>query len=285
MKRLVFCIFLFFIIYETFSQTNNTIFSFTRNEKEIIKSNKIIKEEVYSYTLYRKGIKDSTLVNVYYYNPSGDVIEEKSIDKKTHQEYTTKYQITYNNLEKPKKEIIKKETLKLIFIQEHGYDDQGNETYMYDYNEDTTRLIIDHKTYNAKNQLIQLQKKINNNEFYTSSKYYYNNDGKLSKSESFDISRENIYTYTYDYDKLLNKKITYLENSDGRKKISEIFYNNDNQIIKNINNSNSFTNYSASNKFGFTSVNTYNSNKTISESNFYINNKKSQMNRHFYFKK
>lgn len=289
MKQLLLLFFAQLFSSDTFSQSGNISFGFISNPKEIIKANNIIKEEVYSYNFANSGIKDSTLTNTYYYDILGDLVEEKLAKIKNYDESITKYENSYYSSGKLRRQIIDKQSLKMVTIYEFEYDSLGNEVNKYDYNKDTTRLTIEQKIYNEKNQVIQLQTKINNNDFYVSRKYYYNTNNELSKVDAFDSKGELIYSYIYEYDNAQNKKTVYLENSDGRKRTGEYFYNNDKQCVK-VNSTLKRTTFISStsteyDNFNQITENIYNTDKTIYESNVYLDGKKVQMNRHFYFKK
>lgn len=288
MKQLLLLFFAQLFFSDTFSQTGNTTFGFSSNPKEIIKANNIIREEVYSYNFNKSGVKDSTLTNTYYYDTLGDLIEEKLAKIKNYDESITKYENSYNSSGKLRRQIVDKQSLKMVTIYEYEYDSLGNEVNKYDYNKDTTRLTIEQKIYNDKNQVIQLQTKINNNDFYLSRKYYYNTNNELSKVDAFDSKGESIYSYIYEYDNTQNKKTVYLENGDGKKRTGEYFYNNDKQCVK-VNSTFKSTTFISStsteyDNFNQMTENIYNHDKTIFESNVYLDGKKVQMNRHFYFK-
>lgn len=289
MKQLLLLFFTQLFISDTFSQTGNTTFGFSSNPKEIIKANNIIREEVYSYNFNKSGVKDSTLTNTYYYDTLGDLIEEKLAKIKKYDESITKYENSYNSSGKLRRQIVDKQSLKMATIYEYEYDSLGNEVNKYDYNKDTTRLTIEQKIYDDKNQVIQLQTKINNNDFYVSRKYYYNTNNELSKVDAFDTKGESIYSYIYEYDNTQNKKTVYLENGDGKKRTGEYFYNNDKQCVKVNSTFKSATFISSTSteydNFNQVTENIYNSDKTIFESNVYLDSKKVQLNRHFYFKK
>jgi hypothetical protein len=288
MKQLLLFSFVLLFFSDTFSQSGNITFGFSLNPKEIIKANKFIKEEVYSYNFNKSGVKDSSLTNTYYYDALGDLIEDKLAKIKNYDESITKYENSYNSSGKLRRQIVDKQSLKIVTIYEYDYDSLGNEVNKYDYNKDTTRLTIEQKIYNEKNQVVQLQTKINNNDFYISRKYYYNDNNELSKVDAFDNKGELIYAYIYEYDNTQNKKTVYLENGDGRKKTGEYFYNNDKQCVKvnsTIKSARSISSTSIEyDNFNQVTENIYNQDKTIFESNVYLDGKKVQMNRHFYFK-
>lgn len=271
-----------------FSQSQYTIYGVPLNKSEIIKRNKIVKEVIYNYKLRRNIIKDSTLFATYYYDTLGNILEGKEEKTENYSKSIKKYTRFYNLRGELTKEIEDMPSLKMVSIYEYEYDSVGNEINKYDYNEDTTRLIIHHKNYNANNQVTELLIKINNADLYVSRQYFYNADNELSKEIAFNPNGQIIYTYFYDYDKSLNKKTVYLENQDGIKKIEECFYNNDKQILK----TNSFlrlpriisresTEYESINKV---TENVYNQDNTLLETLIYEDGKKSQLFGHHYFK-
>lgn len=291
-QLLLFALGLIFSI-NVFSQKGNVTFSFILNPKQIINANKIIKEEVYLYTFNKKGIKDSSLTNTYYYDSIGDLIEEKKAKTKNlnapfFDASIIEYTNTYNSLGKLRRQIMNNQGLKMITIDEFEYDSSGNEINKYEYNKDTTRLTIERKIYNEKNQVIELQTKVDNFDFYISRKYYYSPGNDLIKTEALNAKGEIIYSYIYEYDKTIHKKTDYLENSEGRKKTDEYFYNDDQQCVK-VNRtfkstafiSSEYTEYDS---FNQTTENIYNPDKTLFESDVYLDGKKTQMIRHFYFK-
>jgi hypothetical protein len=291
MKRLLlFTLGLLFFV-NALSQIENTYFGFRKNPKEIIKRNRIIEEKVYSYTFNKRGVKDSALINTYTYDTLGNLVYEKIAKIKNYEESITTYANTYNTWGKLSKQIterrvIGKRSFEIAYIDEYEYDSSGNEVHTYHYNKDTTRLTIEHKIYNDENQIVQLQTKINNNDSYISRLYYYNADNGLSKVEAFDNNGEVIFSYIYEYDKVLNKKTEYLENRDGKIMEGEYFYNIDMQCIKENGKfkGTTLTNGELINyDYLKTIENIYNQDKTLFESNVYLDEKKVQMNRHFYF--
>lgn len=287
MKQFTFIFFGLLFFLNTFSQIPNVTFIFSSNTTETIAANKIIGEVVYSYTFNKSEIKDSVLTHTYYYDSLGSLIVERVAKTKNHTGSIRKYENIYNSSGKLLRQTVDNQSLKLVTTYEFEYDSAGNEITKYDYNKDTTRLTIEQKIYNEKNQVVQLQTKINNNDLYTSRRYYYSASNDLSKEEAFDSRGNLIYSYIYEYDKPLNKKTVYLENEDGRKKTAEYFYNNDKQCIKINTTFESVTSISRTTTGLYTfkqvTENIYNPDQTIFESNFYLDGKKIQMNRHFYF--
>jgi len=174
----------------------------------------------------------------------------------------------------------------MITIFEYDYEN-GFEINKYKYNKDTTELKIEQKIYSQKNQLIQLQTKINNKDFYTSRKYYYDNENNLIRTDAFEKKDGYIYSYLYEYNKIENKKTSYLKNDDGKKLIGEYYYNEDGQVIKvkSIERMATFmtqqgTDFNTTNQLR---ENRYNPDKTLFETTIYLEGKKVQMTRHYYF--
>lgn len=276
MKQLLFLFFMQLNFSSTFSQIGNTVFGFVTNPKEVIKANSIIREEVYSYNFNSRGIKDSSLTRTYYYNNLADLVEERLAKSDNYKESITTYEYSYYPSGKLRRQVVDNKGLRMITIYEYEYDELGNEIVKYEYNKDTTRLIIEQKVFNEKGQVVQLLTKIDNYEFYVSRKYYYNPDNDLSKMEAFDFNGKLSYTDIFQYDSARKSKTVYLENEEGRKLVGEYFYNNDRQCVRTT--SNAFDNSSKRTE------NVYNSDKTIFESSVYLDDKKVQMNRHYYFR-
>lgn len=287
MKLLLFITFGLLLFFHSFSQSQIAIHSIPSNPSEIIKINKIVKEVIYNYTINKNNIKDSALFATYHYDTLGNIIEEKKEKTKIYGETIRKYTYSYNLRGQLTKQIVDMPSFRMVSIYEYEYDSVGNEINKYDYNEDTTRLTIHQKKYNTNNQVTELLIKINNSDFYVSRQYFYNSDNELSKEIALNPKGQIIYTYFYDYDKSLNKKTVYLENQEGKKRIEEYFYNNKKQIIKatSILKNTTFisresTEYENLNKV---TENVYNQDSTLFETVIYINGKKSQLNRHYYF--
>jgi hypothetical protein len=281
MKRLFFLISGFLITHGAYSQVEKMWFAFATNSPEIIRSNKIKREEVYSYTFNKKSIKDSVLTNIYYYDSLGYTVEEKSMRKNT-DAHVTRYTNTYTSSGK-----LQKRTVNMGSTYVYEYDSLGNEKTRYEYSDGDIFLQVEQKVYNEKNQVIELKTKVNKNEFYISRRYYYNTDGDLSKTEALNNTGEVIYTNTYEYDKYLHKKTEYLQNADGKNKVGEYLYNKDNQIVKenSVVSTVSFLSKESTTYVDFnkTIENIYNPNKTIFESDVYVDGRKKQMDRHYYF--
>jgi len=271
------------------AQSPDITFGSGPNDEEKIKINRIIKESIYNYNFNRNAVKDSTLTNTFYYDTAGFPKEEILAKVKNYDESLTKYSNSYSGEGKLLKQVVNMINLDMITIYEYEYDKKGNEVNKYEYNADTTRLTIYQKTYNEKNQVLQLQTKINNDNIYVSRKYYYDRDDKLIKTEAFDKVGELIYTYIYEYDKPENKKIVYLENTEGKKIEGEYFYNNDNLCIKVKSTAKipSFISNGGNSEYNKSSQlieNIYYPDKMLFETNIYLDGKKVQMTRHYYLK-
>lgn len=276
------------LFFHSFSQFQNTIFSIPANKSEIIKTNKIVKEVIYNYKLKNNIPKDSVLFATYIYDTLGNIIEETIEKTKMNGKTIRKYTYSYNSTGQLTKQRVDMPGYRMTTIYEYDYDSAGNEITKYDYNEDTTRLTIYQKKYNPNNLVTELIIKINNSDHYVSKQYVYNADNELSKEIAFNPQGQVIYTYFYEYDKSLNKKIVYLENQQGKKRIEEFIYNNEKQITKAYSvfetptfNSRESTEYESLNQV---TENFYNPDNTVFETAIYINGKKVQLNKHYYFK-
>ena len=273
--------------FTTFAQ--GTVFSFgdDSNEPRIIKLNGIKKELVYKYSFNSNGITDSVLTNTFYYDTEGYPVKEILAKIDNYDESVTEYSNTYTEDGKLKRQLKNSISLKMIRIIEFDFDTYGFEINKYDYNKDTTDLKIEQKIYNAKNQVIQLQTKINNKNFYISRKYYYDSVNNLIRTDAFDKTDGYIYSYIYEYNKAENKKISYLKNDDGKKLIGEYFYNADGQAIKvkSILKMATFmsqegTDFNTANQLR---ENTYNTDKMLFETTITVDGKKAAITRHYYF--
>jgi hypothetical protein len=278
-----------FLLIPGTSQSQNVIYNIPSNQSEFIKQNKIVKEVVYNYHFKKHNIKDSTLFATYYYDTLGKVIEEKVEKTKINSETIRKYTYTYNTrgqLTRQKEERLP--PFRMTSFLEYEYDSLGNEITEYDFNEDTTRLTIRHKNYYENNQVAELITKINHGEFYVSRQYFYNADNELIKQTALDPNGKIIYTYYYEYDKLLHKKTVYLENQEGKKRMEEIFYNKEQQVLKTNDISKKITSISIESteyeNLDKVTENVYNKDNTLFETVIYINGKRSQLHRRFYFK-
>jgi hypothetical protein len=171
---------------------------------------------------------------------------------------------------------------------EYEYDSLGNQTMIYDFNEDTTRLTITKKVYNVNNQLVTLFLKIQNFPLVVSRQYFYNGENKLWKEEALDMSGKIAYCYYHDYDTSMNKEIITFENKQGRDFDSEFFYNKDRLCVKFHKNSCTMQfngKYGIGNDPGeYISEYIYNKDKTIFERDTYYEGKKIEIVRHYYSK-
>lgn len=271
----------------TFAQGNVISYGDDPNQPRIIKLNGIKKELVYKYSFNRDGITDSVLTNTFYYDAEGFPVKEILAKIDNYDESLTEYTNTYTEDGKLKRQLKNSISLKMIRIIEFDYDANGFEINKYDYNKDTTDLKIEQKIYNTKNQVIQLQTKINNKDFYTSRKYYYDNNNNLIRTDAFDKNGSYIYSYIYEYNKEENKKTSYLKNDDGKNSTGEYFYNEDGQVIKvkSVIRMATFmsqqgTDYNTANQLR---ENVYNTDKTLFETTITVDGKKTAITRHYYF--
>ncbi len=285
MKPLLFTL-IFFISITCYSQFDVQVHSTLRCPQAIIYANKIAKEEVYTYRLNKRGIKDSLLSAVYIYDSLGNIIMEKIPAVPGRSESITNYSNDYDAAGRLHRTV--SDNAGIIQIREFDYDDMGREINEYYYDKDTISITIQQKIYNEKGQLIQLQTKLNNADFYVSQQYYCNAEGDLITTKAFDKTGKNIFTYTYEYDKSLNKKTVYVENVNGIQVEGEYYYNQDKQCITHnstgrkpkatIDGGATYVNVDYSSKIS------YNKDKTIFEE---INSENGEVvlyNRHFYHK-
>lgn len=286
MKKYISLFLVLLICLDSFSQNGNLTYFSGDNQKAIIKINKIRTTEIYNYTFKKDLIKDSTLIKTLYYDSIGDLVKVILPRVKKYKEAVTEYQYLYNGNGFIKNKIENNLGLDIVTINEFDYDSLGNEIYKYDFNKDTTRLTIEQKIYNDKNQVKEISIKINNNEPYISRRYFYNIENNVIKIEGLDRMGETIFSILYEYDKSMNKKSEYSENGEGKKLEGEYFYNSENQCIKinsihkNVVSMNSeSTNYERLKKV---TENKYNLDKSLSETNIYLNGRRYQTTKYFY---
>jgi hypothetical protein len=268
-----------------FTQTKNMLFSFKENTKEIVRTNKILKEEVYIYTFNKKGIKDSALAVSYKYDTLGDLLEQKAASLMAPIRMSKKFSYSYYPSGQLRR--IVEDNGNKITIHEYEYDSVGNEIFKYEYDKDTTTLTTELKVFNEKKQVVQLLTRFNNGPYKLSRRYFYNGDGDLWRIEAVDHEEKLQYVDSYDYDKSLNKKISYLENTQGKNKVKEYIYNKDQLCLREIGTHKSVSGFSGgSMQYDMSEEvieNIYAANKVVLESNVYLDGKKVQMVRHFYF--
>ncbi|HWI92116.1 MAG TPA: hypothetical protein VNT20_12620 [Flavisolibacter sp.] len=281
-----------FLILFIFSCTNiygisQSLFN-GENKKEIIRGNKITKERIYNYAFHRDQIIDSTIAVSYTYDMNGDITEEKDEKTKNTRETIIKNAYWYNSKNRLIKQISEVPTAAMVSVYEYEYDSLGNEITKYDYNKDTTRLTIEQKVYNDKNQLAELWIKIDASELYNSRRYFYNENGELSRIDCYNRKGQNIYSYSYEDDKLSRKKTLFLENEDGKKVQVVCEYNPDNLPVKIYNTTNRLVDLNSTSQtfdnFDQVTEYTYNQDNTIFQVIVYLNGKKVKLQRHYYFK-
>ena len=249
------------------------------NPVDVIRSAKVNRELIYTYPRN----KDSILTASILYDSLGNETEKKLTKAWGFAEGFTTHGYTYNTSGKILKMIEENKSNKTFQTAEFEYDEAGNETASYHYNKDTTSLHIRQKKYNSSNQLIEETIKIDNNDAFVSRRYYYDDGHKLIKEEVLDPYKNITFSYIYEYDTLANKKTIYLDNVQGKKIESAVFYNDDNLCIKKLSaeNGKSVTGMDELNE---TREFIYNPDKTLFEFNIYIDGRKRQTNRHYYFK-
>lgn len=286
MKKNISLLLALLLCLESFSQNGNLTFFSGENQKEVIKLNKIRKTQIYDYSFKKGLIKDSTLIKTLYYDSLGDLVKVVLPKVKNYKEAVTEYQYIYNDKGYIKNKIENNLGLDMVTINEFDYDSLGNEIYKYDFNKDTTRLTIEQKIYNEKNQVKEISIKINNSEPYITRRFFYNTENQINKIEGLDRMGGIMFSTIYEYDKSLNKKSEYSENGEGKKLDGEYFYNSDNQCVKINSTYKNVTSMSSEStsyeKMKKVIENKYNLDKSLSEANIYLNGKRYQTNRYFY---
>ena len=282
MKTLLFLTINIFLSIPVISQNITNYFYGIRNEPKLIKQNKILSEKV-SYLSVKKNIqRDTILTEIYTYDSSGNGIESKS-KFQNKKESIRKFIYTYSASGLISKIINEYIGFNMTSIYEYDYDNHGNLIMKYDYNKDTSRMIVEKSEYDQNNQIRQLSTKINEADFYISRRYFYNTKQQKIKEEGLSPKGQVIFYYLYEYDDVDHKTKIYLNNEEGNKLIDENYYNKDNRLIKTA----SKYNNSEPNNLNKLTEYIYNSDYTISECNVYLDGKKVQVIKHdyIYYKK
>ena len=266
------------------------------NDKDVIRSNKITREEIYNYDFTKNRITDSFLFKIIYYDTSGNqfaVIQDPNLGKVNKGTNVlgavTTYRYIYDSTGKLRKRISNNPDLNGQINFEYQYDSLGNLKNKFIYNEDTSSLKIENREYNTRNQVTKLFLKINNADLYNSGQNFYNEAGYLIKESVLNDKGNVIYSHLYDYSLFPDKKIIYIETKDSKRLASELFYNKFNQLIKEnsdlnerVSPNDQVTDYE---KYLGVTEYSYNDDKTFFQWTRYSMGKKSQLTRHYYFKK
>lgn len=254
-----------------------------KNTSDIIKQINIAKETIVCFSYKNNLLQDtSQLYYELFYNSQGKAVEKKRGIKAR---LSIQDSLFYDNDYKLVKSIMYGNPNKPMFTNLYEYDSIGNEisNYAFGYQgstppNDTIELSNkSKKTYNNKNQLLEVFWSFDKNEnlFYKKRLYHYNVDGTINKVLYFSQNEELVGTYNYVYKKA--NTIIYEENkSESLHIFSESFNNKKRQCIKKIfyyNNSKHIDTY------------TYYSDGTLFEHNATFNGTGISLERHFYIKK
>ncbi len=291
----------------SFSQVQFLIFPTPDNPAEVIMQAGIVKEMFYKYEFDGKKIKDSSLIAEFYYDDLGKLTTEK-IPSGTSGFKERRISYYYDSIG----QLTKKVTIELPYKEysfvDYEYDSAGNEINKYSYTLDTTYVTIEHKTYNKNKQVTELYTKLPNSKMYLYCKYYYADDNSLQRANYFHDNGGLTYAYLYEYDKRSNKKTTYIENDAGKELEEEDFYNPYGLCVK----KNTFVKQNGRLTYVYQeerevngkiltrttdqvpvnqirlitqkTVNSFNPDKTLFETDVFFGDRKVQMFRHYYFK-
>ncbi|MES2891253.1 MAG: hypothetical protein V4725_04550 [Bacteroidota bacterium] len=227
------------ITWQAFTQyadihTGKTFLQFTgngSNSRDIIVKNNIRRELVYEYAGSAKDNVDSTLVSVIFYDERGNVFEKwRGLNK---DKLVEKYSYEFDAMDRLA-------TLKIAFNDpvnnlaglEVEYDTFGREVNMYQYNIDTTSLLIRHKEYNAQGQLQKLYTRINNDGFYESHQYVYDGQGRLAQINALTKSSIVMYSYEYSYNTQKADVKMFLRLNALKREVGEFVYDATKRLIK-----------------------------------------------------
>ena len=176
--------------------------NYSQNSPEKIKKSGIGKEIIYEYVPDKHGITDSSVRTVIYYNALGYVSEQQEFYGKSVPIETIKYTYNLTAAESIHSVIIKTIGVNGVNgITEVEYDSLGREADKFWYNADTSRMVVNHKEYNDKNQLESIFSKSNFEEFHLTTRCYYDKKGQLVKADFFfpNVKLPSSFTYQVDY--------------------------------------------------------------------------------------
>jgi len=278
----------FFLTSFVFSQYNGTTFGFPGNKAAPLQANNIHKEYVYMYNYNRKGVKDSLLLKINYFNALGDLVETQEPAKDNALITTEKNVYEYNSNNDIIKLIRTSKWSLQAEVAEYEYDSLGNITGIYNYSADTSRVSIANRQYDINENIVSITSTFNLDPPFISKKYSYYKDTTITLVQSFNNNGELQYTDIYEFDSSTNSKSIYLENQGGRQLKSVLVYDAQKRIIKELADFQDMpTLYKIS---GLISANNakrisehiYNTDGTLLETNIYLDTKKVQTFRHFY---
>lgn len=256
------------------------------NTQGIVQSKKIYRDIVYFYNLNRKGITDSGLLSVLYYDSLGNLLAN-SFTTAEGEDELIKYGYSYDS-----NGLLSKETDTLpnnyITNYEYDYDSNGNKLNTYEYNRDTSILTIYHLEYNKKHQVSRMLTKRQAGNFHVSKSFDYGPDNTLVKEGNYDEKGTLLYSWVYEQDTASQKKTVYVELNNRKRVDSEYLFNKEQQCIR-INKKSQFTEFTSSENLTINqSINdwieiSYNRDNTLFETDYYRYGKKIAMQRHYYW--
>ncbi|WAC03061.1 hypothetical protein N7U66_05380 [Lacinutrix neustonica] len=221
MKIKLTILFIIFVSIQLFGQNES------EKEESLRVKNRIGEKLTYEFNL---ETNDSILIDQDFYNKNGKHIKDLRFNEKGEIRYS--YTIEHNS-----KGLMEKQTGykfgEISTILTYKYDENGNRTDNFQHKRDGTLLIHQKRTYNKKNLNTELHNKRKNSEdYFRSSKYYYNKDGKYSKIKSFNPNGKLIRLSEYEYDKKGNKSKVY-NIKNGNKDLTVSYeYDDKNNLIK-----------------------------------------------------
>jgi hypothetical protein len=220
------------LLYPCFSQVWMLPYpSAAENSKEIMVSNKIKSESIYSYSFTKKKINDSTCIARLTFDSLGNMIENDYFITEFSTR-TTKIDYQYNE-----DHSIHKKTTEYSFpgpyqvIIEYEYDSAGDQIGAFTYSPDTSFLEVEKNIFNENHQLVTSYKKTGRGDFFLKSRWYYSEDGASSKEESFNERGVLYESHIVESDTSNNKKTIYRQDKKGKHGIEEFFFDNTRQCI------------------------------------------------------
>jgi len=198
------------------------------NSKPILLKNNIAKETIYEFVSLKKNA-DSTKSKTIDYDKAGDIINVQNF----YNNILTFNADYYYTSDKKLHQIIKESySSKFYRIFEYEYDSLGNELREYNYNKDTTNIILNAKLYNSKNQISELYIKNNNDSIRLEKKYSYNDAGILVNIDEFNNKKEIMSTYTYIVDSTNNYTKAYYQSKENKNQNEEFVFDKLYRCIK-----------------------------------------------------
>jgi hypothetical protein len=274
-----------------FAQLSNlafvdNLYNISTEHAKLTRLKNIKLEEVYDYNLKRKGIRDSTLIAQFKYDSTGHLVEKMLTNTQLMSIGIIKYVYELDPAGRLTRVTANNETMKVTTIYEFEYDSSGREEFSYQWNKDRTRGIIHKNFYNEKGLLIGQIMQKDDEDPYTVSKLYYDEDGDLIREESLEKDGKIKTATIYVHEKQLRKTSVYIENIKGKKLREHRFFDEDGKLTKlqdifittTIYDDNRSTDTEQDRVIEFT----YHQNGLPFEMTTFLNGKKSHMVRHHY---